>query len=242
MAFKPRILVVEDDGALLRLFGNLLEETGAIPVLLDTSVEAVERISKEKFDGAILDWMLPDVDGLELARTIRMSQSNYRIPIVMVTGREDHKATEESFKAGINFFLRKPVAVNALRSLLNATRGSMLAERRRYQRAPVSFPALLRWGEKQEKGLALNLSSTGIFVAVEDPPPENSEIRIEFSIKRRPQPVRLSAHVIRITPGAPPGHASGRGVGLEFLDMTRSEQQALMEFVEKTLEALEPDR
>jgi CheY-like chemotaxis protein len=145
MRFKAKILVVEDDGAMLHLLGELLREMGAEPHLFPRSPGAAELVNRTKLDGAILDWRMPEMDGLELARHIRRSKWNHRIPIVMVTGVTDTQATEQCFKAGVNFFLQKPVRVAQLRHLLSASRGAILEERRRYQRAPVFLRARCRW-------------------------------------------------------------------------------------------------
>jgi DNA-binding response OmpR family regulator len=238
MEFRPKILVVEDDPAMLRLVGQVLEESGARPHLLSSSRHAAELINRDKFDGAILDWRLPEMDGLELARRIRSSKSNSRIPLVMITAVDDRKAAEESFKAGIDLFLQKPVSTRELRRLLNASRGAMLAERRRYQRAPVALAVRLAWTDRQEKGTSVNLSSTGMFVAVETAPAVGASLEAEFTLPDQLAPMRLAARVSRVTPGAAPGQTSGRGVGLEFTAATSEEKSALMDFVERTLESL----
>lgn len=106
MEFRPKILVAEDEPAMLRLLGQVLEESGARPHLLSSSQHAAELINRDKYDGAILNWRLPEMDGLELARRIRSSSSNSSIPLVMITAVDDRKAAEECFKAGIDLFCR----------------------------------------------------------------------------------------------------------------------------------------
>jgi len=164
--FKPKILVVEDDAAMLRLLGELLKEMGAEAHLFASSPGAAEFVDTHKLDGAIVDWRMPEMDGLELARRIRHSKSNNKIPIVMLTGVTGAKATEESFGVGINFFLQKPVSVAQLRALLNASRGAMLQERRRYQRAPVFLRARCFWQQRQTSGDIVNLSASGLKAAL----------------------------------------------------------------------------
>ena len=67
MAFKPKILVVEDDEQMLRLLGEVLAQMGAEPYCEGSSVHAAELAEHEKFDGVFLDWKMPELDGLELA-------------------------------------------------------------------------------------------------------------------------------------------------------------------------------
>ena len=104
MAFRPRIVVVEDDPSVLQLMGEVLDQMGAEPRLVGNPVQAAELIEREKFDGAFLDLRMPEMDGLELARRIRHSSSNSHIPIIMITG-VGGAVVKESFDAGVNFFL-----------------------------------------------------------------------------------------------------------------------------------------
>ncbi|HXE75339.1 MAG TPA: hypothetical protein VNN18_06870 [Candidatus Xenobia bacterium] len=54
MAFRPRIVVVEDDPSVLQLMGEVLDHMGAEPRLVGNPVQAAELIEREKFDGAFL--------------------------------------------------------------------------------------------------------------------------------------------------------------------------------------------
>jgi CheY-like chemotaxis protein len=238
MEFKPKILVADDDPAVLRLLGELLKEMGAEPHLFAASPGAVEFVERDKLDGAILDWRMPEIDGLELARRIRQSPSNNKIPIVMLTGVTDTKAAEESFHVGINFFLQKPVSVTQLRSLLNASRGAMLQERRRYQRAPVFLRARCSWPERQTTGDIVSLSASGLMLSLDDPPPEGAEITLEFFLPHHPERMQCVGKVARVSDGPAPGQESGQGVGVEFTAIEPRHQRRVMEFVEKTLATL----
>jgi len=238
MEFKPKILVADDDPAILRLLGELLREMGAEPHLFASSPGAADLVERDKLDGAILDWRMPELDGLELARRIRRSQPNSKIPIVMLTGVTEAKAAQESFGVGINFFLQKPVSVGQLRSLLNAARGAMLQERRRYQRAPVFLRARCQWEQRQTSGDIVNLSASGLLLSLEDPPPEGTEMTLEFFLPQHPERLQCTGKVTRVSAGPAPGQESGQGVGVEFTSIQPRHQRRVMEFVEKTLATL----
>lgn len=238
MEFKPKILVAEDDPAVLRLLGELLREMGAEPHLFAASPGAADFVESEKLDGAILDWRMPEMDGLELARRIRGSKLNGKIPIVMLTGVTEAKAAEESFGVGINFFLQKPVSVGQLRSLLNASRGAMLQERRRYQRVPVFLRARCGWEQKQTSGDIVNLSGRGLLLSLEEPPPEGAEMTLEFFLPHHPERLQCTGTVRRVSEGPAPGQESGCGVAVEFTAIQPRHQQRVMDYVEKTLATL----
>ena len=237
MHFKPKILVVEDDQAMLQLLGEVLGQMGAEPRLVASSTHAAELVEREKFDGIFLDLIMPELDGLELARRIRASKSNATVPLVMITGSPEPTAMTNSFQAGINFFLHKPVTAQQLGKLLNAARGLMLEERRRYQRAPVALLMRCRWQAEagaaaaahQVTGQSINLSASGALLDLPELAPVGAPVRVEFSIPGHPQGLSLAGRVVR--------HNSARSLGVRFEtdDPTR---RRLTEFVDKTLASL----
>ncbi len=238
MEFKPRILVVDDNQGLLRLLGELLQEMGAEPCLLTNSVHAAELANRDKFDGAIVDWKMPEMDGLELTRSIRSSRSNKRIPVVMLTGQLTAGALQESFKAGVNFFLQKPVSVTQLRHLLNATRGAMLDERRNYQRAPINLRVRVHVGHRQLYGQCLNLSGSGMLVSLEEALAEDTEVNVEFTLPHSLEPLHFAGRIMRLSDGALPGETGGHRAGIEFVGTYPRHRRMVVNFVEKTLESL----
>ena len=237
MHFKPKILVVEDDQAMLQLLGEVLGQMGAEPHLVASSAHAAELVEREKFDGVFLDLLMPELDGLELARRIRASKSNATVPLVMITGSPEPTAMTNSFQAGINFFLHKPVTAQQLGKLLNAARGLMLEERRRYQRAPVALLMRCRWQAEagaaaaahQVTGQSINLSASGALLDLPELAPVGAPVRVEFSIPGHPQGLSLAGRVVR--------HNSARSLGVRF-ETDDSTRRRLTEFVDKTLAAL----
>lgn len=240
--FKPRIIVVEDDPAMLRLLGELLKEMGAEPHLMGRSPAAAQLIDREKFDGAILDWQLPEMDGLELTRHIRRSKSNNTIPIVMLSGAPDQPGVEAFFKAGVSFYLQKPVNVTQLRRLLTASRGAMVGERRAYQRAPVSLTLRVHWEGHQASGVSANLGSRGALLGLEKPPPEGTQVHVEFSLPTTAEALEFTGTVARVGDEPPEGQRSGRAVAIEFTAASVHHRHQVVEFVEKTLAAADNDK
>ena len=118
MSGKRKILIVDDDLAALELIASTLELLDAMPKCVQSSRQAVELINKEKFDQIFLDWMMSEMDGLEVARRIRQSERNSTVPIVMLTGKTEPESMQHAFQAGVNFFLAKPVTVGKVARLL----------------------------------------------------------------------------------------------------------------------------
>ena len=233
MIVKTKILVVDDDMQMLGFVGAALGKMGAEPHLVQSSQQALEVVNKTKFDGIFLDWRMRELDGLELARRVRSSRSNSRCPIVMLTGVTDPSALKECFRAGVTFFLQKPVTVQNLESLLNATRGVMLQERRRYQRAPMQVSVLCQWKSLdtliKTKGESVNLSSDGMLVSLEEIPALRTSVSLEFSLPGDPEPLQFAGQVVR--------YDVTKRVGIRFTPLGKQVRQRLMDFAEQALAA-----
>lgn len=78
-----KILIVDDDQNILRLYKEELEDEGYIIVTASNGQEAIERFEKEDPDLVTLDILLPDIDGIKLLR--QMKEKKPRLPIIMST-------------------------------------------------------------------------------------------------------------------------------------------------------------
>jgi len=223
--FKPKILVVEPDAATLRLFDATLRAMGASPRCLADGRQASEAINREKFDGVFLDWDGGPVDGAELTQRIRRSKSNKGIPVAMLTGRRDTRAIADGFKAGATFYLQKPVGEKELMRLLNASRGAMLEERRRYQRAPVAAPVLCLWEKRQVKGQGVNVSSLGLLATLSPRPEVGTSVEVEFTLPKSSQTLTLDGRVVR--------HGPSGQAGIQFARVAAEDAERLKAYVEK---------
>jgi CheY-like chemotaxis protein len=233
VAFRPKLLIVEDDRSTLALFEETLPQAGADSRVLASGREAVALLEKEKFDGFILHWRLPDMEARELVERIRASPRHLHAPIVMLTGAAQPGAMQESFKAGVTFFLRKPVTKRQLLNLLNASRGSMAEERRRYQRVSVALRARVRWGKEDVAGRCTSLSASGCLVEAGRGPAPRSEVRVEIELPGRADPVALGARVVNVR--SADGSGKSVGVAAEFQFREDTARDLLVEFVEKRL-------
>lgn len=117
---EPRpVLCVEDNDANFALIKLVLEKTGRWVVARASDVEQARvALGNERPDVVLLDLDLPDVNGLELAREMKASDSWSAIPIIVVSAsvmRQEHAKARE---AGCEFFIEKPFDIDNLRSLV----------------------------------------------------------------------------------------------------------------------------
>ena len=104
---KKKILVVDDDEGLLKIYRELLESEGYKVVTASTSKEALSKAEKTRFNLAILDIVLPDVQGDELAR--QMKKLDESIEIIFITGYPEFHSCIDSLDIGVADILLKPL-------------------------------------------------------------------------------------------------------------------------------------
>lgn len=106
MTESSRVLLVEDDPHLAKGLLFNLEREGYEVFLVNNGLSALDQLREKDFDLIILDLMLPKMGGLEVARTIR--ETNTRFPILMLTAKSSRKDREIGLEAGADDYLTKP--------------------------------------------------------------------------------------------------------------------------------------
>ena len=112
-----RILLVEDDNRLAGMVSDYLGENGYDVTIADTGVGAIDQQTENGFDAIILDLMLPDIDGLEVCRTIRAHET---VPILMLTAKGDPMDRVVGLEIGADDYLPKPFEPRELLARLRA--------------------------------------------------------------------------------------------------------------------------
>lgn len=113
-----RILVVDDENINLRLVSRLLEMEGYEVVSAQSGEAALHLIEQTAPDLALLDVMMPVMDGYELCRRLRQNPVTAQIPIVMLTALVDENDRLKGIEAGADDCLPKPFDVDVLRTML----------------------------------------------------------------------------------------------------------------------------
>jgi len=113
-----KILIIEDDEAILSLLKRGLEEEGMI---IDTATngEDGEYLAKmNHYDIIILDWMLPQKSGIEVLESLR--EENIKTPVLMLTAKDETENKVEGLNIGADDYLTKPFNFDELIARLNA--------------------------------------------------------------------------------------------------------------------------
>jgi len=114
---SERILVVEDDPRLADMLGEYLHSQGYVVTQAATGAQALERLGADALDAAILDLMLPDMDGLDVCRKLRERSD---LPVLMLTARGDAIDRIIGLEIGADDYLPKPFEPRELLARLRA--------------------------------------------------------------------------------------------------------------------------
>lgn len=112
-----KIIMVDDDEAILSVLGNALAILGYDTVLARSGEEALEKFKKEQFDILITDYMMPGLSGKELITAVKKIKPD--IPVVMITGYPLAYPPGVAKSEGIDAYLFKPFRINQLKDVIS---------------------------------------------------------------------------------------------------------------------------
>ncbi|MGB7989236.1 MAG: response regulator transcription factor [Candidatus Methylophosphatis roskildensis] len=120
-AMTEKILIIDDDRALAAMLIEYLAPLGLKLSAADSATVGLGMLEQDAYDALILDVMLPDIDGFEVARRIRGGQAGARdIPILMLTARGDETDRIVGLELGTDDYLPKPFNPRELLARLRA--------------------------------------------------------------------------------------------------------------------------
>ncbi|MCQ0969631.1 phosphate regulon transcriptional regulator PhoB [Paracoccus sp. TK19116] len=132
----PCVLVVEDESAQREVLKYNLEAEGFEVKLAENGDEALLLVQEERPDLVVLDWMLPNVSGIEVCRQIKADPDTRPIPIIMLSARGDEVDRVRGLETGADDYVVKPYSVvelmARLRTQLRRTRPATMGERLSY--------------------------------------------------------------------------------------------------------------
>lgn len=102
---KKRVLLVDDETDFLEIMGQTIESWGYEVIRASNGSEAEKRLSDSSPDIVILDYIMPDIDGVSLLKKMRLT--NKEVPVVMFTAKPDTQAIKETTELKITAFVPK---------------------------------------------------------------------------------------------------------------------------------------
>ena len=123
---RPKVLVVDDEQQILRALRVILREAGFDVVPAATGEEALDLAARQRPDAAIIDLLLPDFDGVELARRLREWTD---MPLIVLSAVGDEDAKVRALAAGADDYVTKPFGPRELVARLQANLRRIAPER-----------------------------------------------------------------------------------------------------------------
>jgi len=112
---KKKVLIIDDDPSLQRLLRTRLEMREKVNVI--DAIDGEKGLAQAKghnLDLIILDWILPDIQGIEILARLKQERKTQSTPVLMLTGRNQVGNIEEAFDLGADAYLTKPVSMQKL--------------------------------------------------------------------------------------------------------------------------------
>jgi two-component system KDP operon response regulator KdpE len=124
-AYRPRILVIDDEPQIHRFLGPALDAAGYEPVRADTGAAGLREIARKAPDVVVLDLGLPDLDGKEV---LEKAKAFYRGPIVVLSARDRETEKIDALDLGADDYVEKPFGVGELLARLRVALRHKLAD------------------------------------------------------------------------------------------------------------------
>jgi DNA-binding response OmpR family regulator len=119
----PLVLVADDDEDILELVSYRLSRAGYEVVTASDGEQALERAREHNPALAVLDVMMPKLDGYEVTRRLRDDPTTAAIPVILLTARVQDADVSSGFDAGADDYVKKPFSPQELRARVQAVLG-----------------------------------------------------------------------------------------------------------------------
>jgi DNA-binding response OmpR family regulator len=120
---RPLVLVADDDPDILSLVKLRLERSGYDVVSAGDGAQALQTARARTPDLALLDVMMPKLDGYEVTARLRQDEATRHLPIILLTARVQESDIARGVEAGADDYVKKPFSTHELRDRVQAVLG-----------------------------------------------------------------------------------------------------------------------
>lgn len=114
------ILVVDDEDDVRGMLEMVLENANMITITVSSAEQAMKILMDVNVDLLLLDWMLPGISGIELARQLKNNVKYSALPIILLTARTENEDRIRAFQVGVNDYITKPFSPKDLIVKINS--------------------------------------------------------------------------------------------------------------------------
>lgn len=118
-----KVIVIDDEPFILMMIEDKLKKAGIKVITLRESINAVSVVKNEKPDLIILDWMMPELSGIDLCKMLKSEPDIAKIPIFMLTAKGQEADEQLGLKCGVTRYITKPFSPKSLLEMIEETLG-----------------------------------------------------------------------------------------------------------------------
>ena len=115
-----KIFIIEDEPSIIQLVQHNLEKNGFLVSSSVNGNDGLKELKKFQPDLLLLDWMLPDLSGIEICKNIRKDNSFKNLPVIMLTAKGEEEDKIKGLDSGVDDYLTKPFSFNELMARIKA--------------------------------------------------------------------------------------------------------------------------
>ncbi|MDC0859963.1 response regulator, partial [Candidatus Pelagibacter sp.] len=115
-----KIFIIEDETSIIKLIQHNLEKEGFIVSSSENGNDGLKQLKKFEPNLLLLDWMLPDLSGIEICKHIRKDNKFKTLPIIMLTAKGEEEDKIKGLESGVDDYLTKPFSYKELLARIKA--------------------------------------------------------------------------------------------------------------------------
>ena len=224
-----RVLLVDDIQLVLSIQKSWLEERRLEVAVARSAGEALSLLQEFQPNLIVVDYEMPEMDGVQFCQKIKADGKLYRIPIIILSAHTDDVTIRRCLAAGAAAFVSK---TGGREELLNNIANVLHIPYRRHMRLKCSVSARIKGKRSEnEQGMIKDISVSGLLLVTSRPMAVGTELDLHFMVPRQPKEINIPARVVRTE--EPQGGRSCCGV--QFLEMDVEFKRQIRQFVEHSI-------
>ncbi len=117
---KGKIFIIEDETSIIQLVQHNLEKEGFVVSSSTNGNDGLKELKKFEPNLLLLDWMLPDLSGIDVCKSIRRDKNYKNLPIIMLTAKGEEEDKVKGLESGVDDYITKPFGFNELMARIKA--------------------------------------------------------------------------------------------------------------------------
>ena len=117
---KGKIFIIEDETSIIQLVQHNLEKEGFVVSSSINGNDGLKELKKFQPNLLLLDWMLPDLSGIDVCKNLRKDNSFKDLPIIMLTAKGEEEDKVKGLESGADDYITKPFSFNELMARIKA--------------------------------------------------------------------------------------------------------------------------